>query len=76
MIEFLDFESPTAWRDWRDFNVCEINHAEKEIKQDLCLHTADGFALGAAVATGQVTVQVIIFFAVILHKVGFPPSAT
>lgn len=30
---------------------------------------ADGFALGAAVATGQMTVQVIVFFAVILHKV-------
>ncbi|MEQ2199517.1 hypothetical protein XENOCAPTIV_000803 [Xenoophorus captivus] len=29
---------------------------------------ADGFALGAATATGQVTVQVIVFFAVILHK--------
>uniref|UniRef100_A0A3B3X6A4 Zinc transporter ZIP9 n=1 Tax=Poecilia mexicana TaxID=48701 RepID=A0A3B3X6A4_9TELE len=29
---------------------------------------ADGFALGAAVATGQATVQVIVFFAVILHK--------
>uniref|UniRef100_A0A3P8TFW7 Zinc transporter ZIP9 n=1 Tax=Amphiprion percula TaxID=161767 RepID=A0A3P8TFW7_AMPPE len=34
------------------------------------LHFAefDGFALGAAVATGQVTVQVIVFLAVILHK--------
>lgn len=30
---------------------------------------ADGFALGAAVATGQRTVQVVVFFAVILHKV-------
>ncbi|XP_068581014.1 zinc transporter ZIP9 isoform X2 [Cebidichthys violaceus] len=29
---------------------------------------ADGFAVGAAVATGQVTVQVIVFLAVILHK--------
>uniref|UniRef100_A0A8C7ZFV2 Zinc transporter ZIP9 n=1 Tax=Oryzias sinensis TaxID=183150 RepID=A0A8C7ZFV2_9TELE len=29
---------------------------------------ADGFALGAAVATGQVAVQVVVFFAVILHK--------
>lgn len=35
----------------------------------VCLHIADGFALGAAVATGQVSVQVIVFFAVILHKV-------
>ncbi|KAM6916189.1 zinc transporter ZIP9 [Xenentodon cancila] len=35
----------------------------------LVIHSAaDGFALGAAVATGQVTVQVIVFFAVILHK--------
>ncbi|KAM7408960.1 hypothetical protein PAMA_002604 [Pampus argenteus] len=35
----------------------------------LVIHAAaDGFALGAAVATGQVTVQVIVFFAVILHK--------
>lgn len=36
---------------------------------DCCLHSADGFALGAAVATGQVTVQVVIFLAVALHKV-------
>uniref|UniRef100_A0A3B4ZZB9 Zinc transporter ZIP9 n=1 Tax=Stegastes partitus TaxID=144197 RepID=A0A3B4ZZB9_9TELE len=35
----------------------------------LVIHAAaDGFALGAAVATDQVTVQVIVFFAVILHK--------
>uniref|UniRef100_A0A4W6BXK9 Zinc transporter ZIP9 n=1 Tax=Lates calcarifer TaxID=8187 RepID=A0A4W6BXK9_LATCA len=35
----------------------------------LVIHAAaDGFALGAAVATGQVTVQIIVFFAVILHK--------
>uniref|UniRef100_UPI0037E72C12 zinc transporter ZIP9 isoform X2 n=1 Tax=Semicossyphus pulcher TaxID=241346 RepID=UPI0037E72C12 len=35
----------------------------------LVIHAAaDGFALGAAVATGQVSVQVIVFFAVILHK--------
>lgn len=35
----------------------------------LVIHAAaDGFALGAAVATSQVTVQVIVFFAVILHK--------
>lgn len=36
---------------------------------DCSLHPADGFALGAAVATGQVTVQVVIFLAVALHKV-------
>lgn len=35
----------------------------------LVIHAAaDGFALGAAVATGQVSVQVIVFLAVILHK--------
>uniref|UniRef100_A0A8C6S588 Zinc transporter ZIP9 n=1 Tax=Neogobius melanostomus TaxID=47308 RepID=A0A8C6S588_9GOBI len=38
------------------FNVC------------LYAYAADGFALGAAVATAKVTVQVIIFLAVILHK--------
>lgn len=31
--------------------------------------TADGFALGAAVATTKTTVQIVVFFAVILHKV-------
>ena len=36
----------------------------------LCLCLADGVALGAAVASSQVSVQVIVFFAVILHKVG------
>lgn len=35
----------------------------------LCLCLADGVALGAAVASSQVSVQVIVFFAVILHKV-------
>ncbi|XP_071376922.1 zinc transporter ZIP9 isoform X3 [Centroberyx affinis] len=35
----------------------------------LIIHAAaDGFALGAAVATSEVTVQVIVFLAVILHK--------
>ncbi|XP_076017065.1 zinc transporter ZIP9 [Genypterus blacodes] len=35
----------------------------------LVIHAAaDGFALGAAVATSQVTVQLIVFLAVILHK--------
>ncbi|KAM3863038.1 zinc transporter ZIP9 [Diretmus argenteus] len=35
----------------------------------LVIHAAaDGFALGAAVTTPEVTVQVIVFFAVILHK--------
>ncbi|KAK5853823.1 hypothetical protein PBY51_014947 [Eleginops maclovinus] len=35
----------------------------------LVIHAAaDGFAVGAAVSTGQVTVQVIVFLAVILHK--------
>ncbi|XP_037321528.2 zinc transporter ZIP9 [Pungitius pungitius] len=35
----------------------------------LVIHAAaDGFAVGAAVATGEVTVQVIVFLAVILHK--------
>ncbi|XP_078144923.1 zinc transporter ZIP9 isoform X2 [Centroberyx gerrardi] len=37
----------------------------------LIIHAAaDGFALGAAMATPEVTVQVIVFFAVILHKSG------
>lgn len=31
---------------------------------------ADGVALGAAVASSEVTVQVVVFLAVILHKVG------
>ncbi|XP_061645957.1 zinc transporter ZIP9 isoform X3 [Phyllopteryx taeniolatus] len=35
----------------------------------LVIHAAaDGFALGAVVATGQITVQIIVFLAVILHK--------
>ncbi|MGH0133683.1 UNVERIFIED_CONTAM: hypothetical protein FKN15_077941 [Acipenser sinensis] len=33
-----------------------------------CSFHADGVALGAAVASSQVSVQVIVFFAVILHK--------
>ncbi|XP_015256958.1 PREDICTED: zinc transporter ZIP9-like [Cyprinodon variegatus] len=45
------------------------NNAHITATMGLVIHAAaDGFALGAAVATGQVTVQVIVFFAVILHK--------
>lgn len=43
----------------------------QSLTQTVVLHPADGFALGAAVATGQVTVQVVIFLAVGLHKVSF-----
>uniref|UniRef100_A0A3B4GRY3 Zinc transporter ZIP9 n=1 Tax=Pundamilia nyererei TaxID=303518 RepID=A0A3B4GRY3_9CICH len=39
-----------------------------ELSRQLYIAESDGFALGAAVATGQVTVQVVVFFAVILHK--------
>ncbi len=35
----------------------------------VCLFPADGVALGAAAASAQVSVQVVVFFAVILHKV-------
>ncbi|XP_039994887.1 CSC1-like protein 2 isoform X2 [Xiphias gladius] len=44
----------------------EIINVENGLNEDF--QSADGFALGAAVATGQVTVQVVVFFAVILHK--------
>uniref|UniRef100_A0A8C6S277 Zinc transporter ZIP9 n=1 Tax=Neogobius melanostomus TaxID=47308 RepID=A0A8C6S277_9GOBI len=44
-------------------------HAGLTATLGLTIHAAaDGFALGAAVATAKVTVQVIIFLAVILHK--------
>lgn len=33
------------------------------------LSSVDGVALGAAAASSQVSVQVVVFFAVILHKV-------
>ncbi|XP_043913328.1 zinc transporter ZIP9-like isoform X2 [Protopterus annectens] len=33
-----------------------------------CAYHADGVALGAAVSSSEVTVQVVVFFAVILHK--------
>lgn len=35
----------------------------------LSLCSADGVALGAAAASSQVSVQLVVFFAVILHKV-------
>uniref|UniRef100_A0A3P8TD57 Zinc transporter ZIP9 n=1 Tax=Amphiprion percula TaxID=161767 RepID=A0A3P8TD57_AMPPE len=44
----------------------ETSNAHVKINQNH--EKFDGFALGAAVATGQVTVQVIVFLAVILHK--------
>uniref|UniRef100_A0A3Q3B8E0 Zinc transporter ZIP9 n=1 Tax=Kryptolebias marmoratus TaxID=37003 RepID=A0A3Q3B8E0_KRYMA len=54
---------------WRDQTTRSSNSAHITATLGLVIHAAaDGFALGAAVATGQVTVQVIVFFAVILHK--------
>uniref|UniRef100_A0A3Q2D776 Zinc transporter ZIP9 n=1 Tax=Cyprinodon variegatus TaxID=28743 RepID=A0A3Q2D776_CYPVA len=54
---------------WRDRTTQMSNNAHITATMGLVIHAAaDGFALGAAVATGQVTVQVIVFFAVILHK--------
>ncbi|XP_037548483.1 CSC1-like protein 2 [Nematolebias whitei] len=53
----------------RDQTVHTTNRVHITATLGLVIHSAaDGFALGAAVATGQVTVQVIVFFAVILHK--------
>lgn len=37
----------------------------------VCLHiSADGVALGAAASTSQTSVQLIVFVAIMLHKVG------
>uniref|UniRef100_A0A3B1J059 Zinc transporter ZIP9 n=1 Tax=Astyanax mexicanus TaxID=7994 RepID=A0A3B1J059_ASTMX len=45
------------------------NEADKLFSGWCCMVTlADGVALGAAVASSQASVQVIVFFAVILHK--------
>ncbi|XP_006807021.1 zinc transporter ZIP9 [Neolamprologus brichardi] len=53
----------------RDRTTCLSNSVHLTATLGLVIHAAaDGFALGAAVATGQVTVQVVVFFAVILHK--------
>ncbi|MED6247978.1 hypothetical protein ATANTOWER_022967 [Ataeniobius toweri] len=53
----------------RDPTTHLSNKAHITATLGLVIHAAaDGFALGAATATGQVTVQVIVFFAVILHK--------
>ncbi|KAM9365633.1 zinc transporter ZIP9 [Pholidichthys leucotaenia] len=53
----------------RDQTTCLSNSTHITATLGLVIHAAaDGFALGAAVATGQVTIQVIVFFAVILHK--------
>ncbi|KAM4607336.1 zinc transporter ZIP9 [Polymixia lowei] len=46
-----------------------VSNASITATLGLIIHAAaDGVALGAAVATPEVTVQVIVFFAVILHK--------
>uniref|UniRef100_A0A3Q2NXV2 Zinc transporter ZIP9 n=1 Tax=Fundulus heteroclitus TaxID=8078 RepID=A0A3Q2NXV2_FUNHE len=53
----------------RDQTANWSNNAHITTTLGLVIHSAaDGFALGAAVATGQVTIQVVVFFAVILHK--------
>lgn len=49
--------------------ACVTNSAGLTATLGLTIHAAaDGFALGAAVATAKVTIQVIIFIAIILHK--------
>ncbi|KAK7901421.1 hypothetical protein WMY93_018190 [Mugilogobius chulae] len=53
----------------RGKTTCLSNSTGLTATLGLTIHAAaDGFALGAAVATAKVTVQVIIFLAVILHK--------
>ncbi|XP_029031245.1 zinc transporter ZIP9 [Betta splendens] len=53
----------------RGQTTCLSNSVGITATLGLVIHAAaDGFALGAAVATGQETVQVVVFFAVILHK--------
>ncbi|XP_047458634.1 zinc transporter ZIP9 [Mugil cephalus] len=53
----------------RDQTSSSYNSVHITATLGLVIHAAaDGFALGAAVSTGQVTVQIIVFFAVILHK--------
>lgn len=53
----------------RDQTTSSPNSVHITATLGLVIHAAaDGFALGAAVATGQVTVQVVVFLAVILHK--------
>ncbi|XP_033835797.1 zinc transporter ZIP9 [Periophthalmus magnuspinnatus] len=53
----------------RGITACLSNSTGLTATLGLTIHAAaDGFALGAAVATAKVTVQVIIFLAVILHK--------
>ncbi|XP_034041428.1 zinc transporter ZIP9 [Thalassophryne amazonica] len=58
-------------------NYCSVHDLQTRLPNSvsftatlgLVIHAAaDGFALGAAVATSQVTVQLVVFFAVILHK--------
>ncbi|XP_051503937.1 zinc transporter ZIP9-like [Myxocyprinus asiaticus] len=58
-------------------NYCSIHESRARMSNrssvtatlGLLIHAAaDGVALGAAAASSQVTVQVIVFFAVILHK--------
>uniref|UniRef100_A0A4W6BPZ4 Zinc transporter ZIP9 n=1 Tax=Lates calcarifer TaxID=8187 RepID=A0A4W6BPZ4_LATCA len=58
-----------SWRGEQDQTTRLPNSVGITATLGLVIHAAaDGFALGAAVATGQVTVQIIVFFAVILHK--------
>ncbi|XP_056148073.1 zinc transporter ZIP9-A [Lampris incognitus] len=53
----------------RDSQSCLSHSASITATLGLVIHAAaDGFALGAAMATPDVTVQVVVFFAVILHK--------
>lgn len=55
------------WSDAHSWScVCE-EHICMTFSLSLC--SADGVALGAAAASSQVSVQLVVFFAVILHKV-------
>lgn len=53
----------------RGKTACLSNSTGITATLGLVIHAAaDGFALGAAVATTKTTVQIVVFFAVILHK--------
>jgi len=41
------------------------------LRSSLLLCTADGVALGAAATTDQAGVEMIVFFAIMLHKVPY-----
>lgn len=62
----LDVFIRKIFRPWR-----QNNKKRHTLRSSFLLCTADGVALGAAATTDQAGIEMIVFFAIMLHKVPY-----